>query len=83
MQPQLLSNYIGGRWVPSSGTDGIDVHNPATGQVIARTPLSVGADVDSAVAAATAAFHDWSETPPVARARTMFTFKALLEQHHD
>ncbi|HQX81398.1 MAG TPA: aldehyde dehydrogenase family protein, partial [Vicinamibacterales bacterium] len=81
MQAPPLSNFIGGRWVPSTGTRTIDVHNPATGQTIARTPLSVGADVDAAVAAATAAFPGWSETPPVVRARTMFTFKALLEAH--
>jgi malonate-semialdehyde dehydrogenase (acetylating)/methylmalonate-semialdehyde dehydrogenase len=39
------------------------------------------ADLDAAVAAATRAFHEWSETPPVVRARAMFRFKALLEQH--
>jgi malonate-semialdehyde dehydrogenase (acetylating)/methylmalonate-semialdehyde dehydrogenase len=83
MQAQLLSNYIGGRWVPSTASQSFDVHNPATGQVIARTPLSDGGDVDAAVAAAAKAFPSWSETPPVARARHMFTFKALLEQHHD
>ena len=83
MQSPLLSNFIGGRWVPSTGSQTIDVHNPATGQVIARTPLSGGADVDAAVAAATQAFRGWSETPPVARARTMFTFKTLLEAHLD
>ncbi|MSO50225.1 MAG: CoA-acylating methylmalonate-semialdehyde dehydrogenase [Acidobacteria bacterium] len=81
MQAPALSNFIGGRWVPSTGSRSIDVHNPATGQTIARTPLSGGADVDAAVAAATAAFPGWSETPPVVRARTMFTFKALLEAH--
>ena len=83
MQAPLLSNFIGGRWVPSTGSQTIDVHNPATGKVIARTPLSGGPDVDAAVAAAGHAFHAWSETPPVARARTMFTFKALLEAHLD
>ena len=83
MQAPLLSNFIGGRWVPSSGTASIDVHNPATGQVIARTPLSGRADVDRAVAAGAAAFPGWSETPPVVRARSMFAFKALLEQHLD
>jgi malonate-semialdehyde dehydrogenase (acetylating)/methylmalonate-semialdehyde dehydrogenase len=83
MQAQLLSNFIGGRWVPSTSSQTIDVHNPATGQVIARTPMSGGADVEAAVAAAAKAFPDWSETPPVVRARAMFKFKALLETHLD
>jgi malonate-semialdehyde dehydrogenase (acetylating)/methylmalonate-semialdehyde dehydrogenase len=82
-QPPLLSNYIGGRWVSSTGTDHLDVFNPATGQVIARTPLSSRKDVDSAVQAAADAYPGWSETPPVVRARTMFAFKQALEEHFE
>ncbi len=78
---ETLGNFIGGRWVASSATAFLDVHNPARGTVIARTPLSTGADVDAAVAAAARAFPGWSETPPVVRARALFRFKALLEEH--
>ena len=80
---ETLHNFIGGRWVPSSGRDALDVFNPAKGVVIARTPLSTANDVDSAVAAATKAYPEWSETPPVARAQSMFKFKALLETHFE
>ncbi len=83
MQPEILTNFVGGRWIPSSATEFLDVHNPAHGTVIARTPLSTARDVDAAVAAASKAFAGWSETPPVVRARTMFTFKALLEDHFE
>jgi malonate-semialdehyde dehydrogenase (acetylating)/methylmalonate-semialdehyde dehydrogenase len=83
VQAPVLSNFVGGRWVASTGRDTIDVHNPATGRVIARTPMSAAPDVDAAVAAAAKAFPGWSETPPVLRARAMFTFKALLEAHLD
>ena len=83
MQAQTLSNFVGGRWVPSTGRGTLDVHNPATGKVIARTPMSAAADVDAAVTAAAKAFPGWSETPPVIRARAMFAFKALLETHLD
>jgi malonate-semialdehyde dehydrogenase (acetylating) / methylmalonate-semialdehyde dehydrogenase len=78
-----LQNFIGGRWRPSSGEQWLDVHNPAHGTTIARTPLSTSADVDAAVAAATAAYPGWSETPPVVRARAMFRFKALLEEQFE
>ena len=70
-----LENFIGGRWTPSSAASHLDVTNPAKGVVIARTPMSTAADVDAAVKAAAAAFPGWSETPPVARARTMFAFR--------
>src|SRR5687767_3865108 len=82
-QPELLSNFIGGRWTPSSAIAHLDVYNPATGEVIARTPLSTGKDVDHAVQAAAAAYPAWSETPPVVRARTMFAFKQQLEEHFE
>jgi len=79
----LLSNFIGGRWVESTAAEHVDVTNPARAVVIARTPLSRAQDVDAAVRAATAAFAEWSETPPVVRARTMFKFKQLLEEQFD
>ncbi len=80
---ERLPNFVGGRWVPSAATDTVDVHNPARGTVIARTPCSTAAEVDAAVQAATAAFPAWAETPPVVRARVMFAFKAKLEEHFE
>ena len=80
--PELLPNFIGGRWTPATATAHVDVFNPATGAVIARTPLSNAQDVDRAVRAA-AGVPEWSETPPVVRARAMFAFKAQLEAHFE
>jgi len=79
----ILRNFVGGRWVPSLGTETLDVHNPARGVVIAKTPMSTRADVDAAVAAAAKAYPEWSETPPVVRARAMFRFRQLLEDHFE
>ena len=45
MDVETLDNFIGGRWVISSATSYYDVHNPAVGDVIGRTPLSTAADV--------------------------------------
>jgi malonate-semialdehyde dehydrogenase (acetylating)/methylmalonate-semialdehyde dehydrogenase len=78
-----LQNYIGGRWVSSSGGDCKDVINPARGEVIARVPLSTREDVDEAIRAARQAFPKWRAMPVVERARYMFRFKDLLEQHFD
>ena len=80
---EIVPHYIGGRWLTSSATEFVPVHNPARGTVIARTPLASKAEVDAAVQAAAKAFPEWSETPPVVRARKMFTFKQLLEQHFE
>jgi malonate-semialdehyde dehydrogenase (acetylating)/methylmalonate-semialdehyde dehydrogenase len=80
---EILRNYIGGRWVESRGRESLDVYNPARGEVIAKTPLSTGEDVEAAVAAAKKAFPAWRDTPPVTRARALFKFKALLEEHFE
>ncbi|KQU07173.1 aldehyde dehydrogenase [Rhodococcus sp. Leaf7] len=54
--------YIGGKWVPSSGDGTIDVLEAATGQLLARVPAGTESDVDDAVAAARAAFGEWSQS---------------------
>ncbi|HTR01762.1 MAG TPA: CoA-acylating methylmalonate-semialdehyde dehydrogenase [Thermoanaerobaculia bacterium] len=80
---EALQNFVGGRWVSSAATELLDVHNPATGETIARTPLSTGADLDAAVAAARKAFPAWRDTPAVVRARALFRFRQLLEEHFE
>ena len=80
---RTLDNFIGGRWVKARATDFFDVHNPAVGDIIGRTPLSTADDVDAAVQAATQAFPDWRDTPVNARAQYLYKFKALCEQHFD
>ena len=54
--------YVGGAWVPSTGTENIDVVNPTTEEVVGRIPQGTPGDVDKAVAAAREAFAEWSET---------------------
>ena len=78
-----IQMYVGGRWIDSSASLFADVHNPATDQLIARTPLGGAADVDRAVAAATKAYPTWRATPPVNRVKFLFTLKNLLEKNFD
>jgi malonate-semialdehyde dehydrogenase (acetylating)/methylmalonate-semialdehyde dehydrogenase len=77
---ETLKNYIGGEWMTSQSSEILDIHNPATGEVIARVPLSTAEEVNQAVAAAKAVFQEWRETPPLERARYMFRLKALMEE---
>ena len=80
---ETLTNFVGGRWIASRAAESLDVHNPATGEVIAKTPLSTGEDLDAAVQAAKKAFPAWRDTPVVVRARAMFRFRQLLEDHFE
>jgi malonate-semialdehyde dehydrogenase (acetylating)/methylmalonate-semialdehyde dehydrogenase len=77
---ETLTNFVDGAWAPSRATEFLDVHNPATGEVIARTPLSTAEDLDAAVKAAERAFPAWRDTPPTVRARAMFRFRELLNE---
>ena len=64
--------FIGGSWVrPAAGDGTIDVVNPATEELLGRVPEGGPADVDLAVAAARAAFDDWSRTPVEDRAKAV------------
>ena len=78
-----VPNLINGAWVTSAATNMLDVINPATGEVIARTPLSSAAEVGQAVKAASDAFPAWRRTPPEDRIQYLFKLKALLEEHID
>lgn len=75
--------YIGGQWVEPSGTDTLDIVNPATEQVIAKIASGSAADVDRAVTAARAAFESWSQTPVVQRARYLREAAKRLEERGD
>jgi malonate-semialdehyde dehydrogenase (acetylating) / methylmalonate-semialdehyde dehydrogenase len=78
-----VPNFIGGEWRTSSATEWQDVVNPATGEVLARVPLSDVAEVTRAVDAAAAAYPAWRRTPPEDRIQPLFKLKQLLEEHID
>ena len=59
-----LKNMIGGEFVDPAEGKTEDVINPATGQVIAHSPVSTEEDVDRAVKAAREAFETWQYTTP-------------------
>jgi len=78
-----IQNYVGGAWRKSSGTEYVNVTNPASGELLARTPLSTASDVDVAVQAAAEAFPAWRRTPPGERIQYLFKLKFLLDEHID
>src|SRR3984893_7272665 len=80
-QTSDLQNYVQGGWRRSATQEYVDVINPATAEVLARTPLSTAADVDAAVQAAADAFAAWRRTPPGERVQYLFKLKNLLEEH--
>ncbi|MDY7559499.1 CoA-acylating methylmalonate-semialdehyde dehydrogenase [Pseudomonas sp. 10B1] len=84
----IIGHYINGQVLTGSAQrEGSErysnVFNPATGKVQAQVALASAKTVDEAVASALAAFPAWADQSSLRRARVMFKFKELLDQHHD
>ncbi|HHW7567910.1 TPA: CoA-acylating methylmalonate-semialdehyde dehydrogenase [Mannheimia haemolytica] len=80
---QFVQNFINGVAVESQSQRITSVFNPATGEETKKVKLSTATEVDSAIAAADAAFKSWSQQSPLRRARILFKFKELLEANFD
>ncbi len=80
--PRLM-NYIDGAWRESAAARCLDVTNPATGEVLARTPFSPPDEVDQAAQAAARAFNEWRRVPAAQRIQYLFKLKALMEESFD
>ena len=78
-----LANFIAGARRRPDAAEWLEVHNPATAEVLARVPLSPPAEVEQAVQAAQAAFPGWRRTPASARIQFLFKLKDLLEEHFE
>ncbi len=83
MTAPSIAHYISGHKAAGTSARAQDVFNPATGAVTGRVSLANAQDVAQAVASAHAAFPAWADTPPLRRARVMFKFLELLNQHRD
>ncbi len=76
-------NYINGEWIKPDAVEYADVINPATGKVIARTPLCGADDVSAAAQAASDAFPAWRQTPVQDRVQPLFKLRDLLKANLD
>lgn len=77
---QLL-NYVGNEWRRSAAGTYVDVLNPASGEVLAATPLSPASEVAAAVDVAQAAFQEWRDVPVTDRILPLFRLRQLLNDN--
>ena len=76
---KTIEHWIDGRRTPGGGTRRGPVFNPATGQQQAEVVLAATADVDAAVASASRAFEEWSQSSLSKRAKVLFRFRELVD----
>jgi malonate-semialdehyde dehydrogenase (acetylating) / methylmalonate-semialdehyde dehydrogenase len=80
---RLIDNYVGGAWTPATSSEELPVINPATGEPLARVPLSAAADLDAAVVAARAALPEWRAVSVIERARRLFALRDALDARRE
>ncbi|TFD66398.1 aminobutyraldehyde dehydrogenase [Cryobacterium ruanii] len=79
MSIRELRNFVNGDYASSTAGEQLDIINPATEKVYARTPISTEADVAGAYTAAAAAFETWGQTTPGERQHALLKFADALE----
>ena len=78
-----ILNYINGEWIKPEATEYVDVINPATGAVIAKTPLSGKDAVEAAAKAGMEALPGWRRTPAQERIQCLFKLRGMLLSNID
>jgi len=79
----VIKHFINGETFLGSSKKTGKVYNPATGEETSEVNLASKMDVNLAVEKAKKAFQEWSNKPPVIRARVLFKFKELIEKNSD
>lgn len=80
---EQLRPFINGMFLESVADAYSDVYDPSIGEIIAQAPCCTATEVESAIAAAAAAFPAWSDTPCARRVKVLYRFRELLIAHLD
>ena len=80
---KTIQHFVDGKSFSGESKRMGKVFNPATGEQSSEVKLATNKDVNFAVASAKKAFRDWSNKPPLQRARVMFKFKELIEKNSE
>lgn len=85
--PRRLASHVpyvvNGQMLKSKSAKWIDIHNPATNQVVAQVPENTHQEMVAAVDAAEAALPSWRETSVSARCRLLFNLQQLIIKNTD
>jgi len=82
-KPYPTSNFIDNEFVASDAEEWINLHDPATNNILTKVPQSTDAELRAAVASASAAFPQWKETSLLKRQQILFDFTALIRKNWD
>lgn len=75
--------FIDNKFVKSETTHFIELHDPATNNLVTRVPQSTDVELKAAVESAKKAFPAWRATSVMARQQIMFKFTQLVRENWD
>ncbi|BCR82929.1 CoA-acylating methylmalonate-semialdehyde dehydrogenase [Aspergillus chevalieri] len=81
--PIDTTNFLDNEFVSSKATQWIDLHDPATNNLITRVPQSTDEELRAAVESAEEAFPAWRATSIMARQQILFKFVGLIKANWD
>ncbi|KAH0620509.1 hypothetical protein JD844_021038 [Phrynosoma platyrhinos] len=73
--------FINGKFVESKSNEWIDIHNPATNEVVGRVPKATQAEMEAAVASCKKSFQNWSETSILSRQQVFLRYQQLIKDN--
>lgn len=81
--PQDTPYFVNNEFKASRTDKWIDLHDPATNNLVTRVPQSTDAELQEAVDSAKKAFPAWRSTSVLARQQIMFKFVGLIRENWD
>ena len=82
-EPKDTPYFVDNEFRFSKSNDFIDVHDPATNNLVSRVPKLTTSELEEAVASAEDAFPTWSSMSTIARQQVMFRYVGLIREHWD
>jgi succinate-semialdehyde dehydrogenase/glutarate-semialdehyde dehydrogenase len=83
MSGDVKRMYINGEWILAEGGATFDIVNPADQSVVATVTNGAAPEIQRAVAAAHAAFREWSLLAPKDRGRVLLGIQELMQERRD
>ncbi|VDI40046.1 Hypothetical predicted protein [Mytilus galloprovincialis] len=79
VSPATTKLFIDGKFVESKTDKWIDVHNPATNEVVTRVPEATRDEMETAAESCKKAYETWSKTTVLTRQQVMFNLQNLIK----
>ncbi|KAG5898606.1 hypothetical protein JTB14_020982 [Gonioctena quinquepunctata] len=72
--------FIDGKFLDSKATEWVDLHDPATNNLVTKIPLSTKSEMEAAVDSAKNAYSSWSKTSVLTRQQLMLKLQAVIRR---